>query len=107
MTVDRYTKSTEQLTAQAAYRDTSSRFPRAGTLNHIANIAMAVLHSSREIGVPWTYTSHRLTLHLNRGRAHTLFPVDPIQVFNLHCNRCTKRFAVTHSTDKTNGIFLN
>src|SRR6266851_5035350 len=54
-----------------------------------------------------TYPRDRLNRLLNWRSAHTLFPVDPVEIFDLHSHRRTEGFTMTNTREKTHGIFLD
>ena len=49
----------EQLTRDRADRDARRRLARAGALEHVAHVVVAVLHEPGEVGVAGARTRHR------------------------------------------------
>src|SRR6266496_255679 len=77
------------------------------TANHVTNIFVTIFFSTGKIGMAGANTSYRFSRRFDGSRAHTLFPVYPVEIFNLHSNRRTESLSITHAREKTNGVFLN
>ena len=86
MTMNGHAKTTQQLATQAADGDTGSRLARTGTLDDIAYIVMTIFHGTCKIGMAWTNARYRFNGRIDRGSAHALLPIDPIEIINLHGN---------------------
>jgi hypothetical protein len=79
---DRDAEFGEQPLADRRHRDPGSRFPRAGALEHVADVVMTILHGPRQIGMAGTRAGHGLGGGPGRRRVdrHRLLPVLPITI---------------------------
>ena len=103
----------EQLSGQASGRDASGGFARAGTLEHIADVVVAVLERAGEIRVSGPWTRHLRPSgagcafrHLGLD-VHRLLPVDPVAVANDKRDRRAGREAVPNAGEHFDVVAFN
>jgi hypothetical protein len=98
---------------EASSRDASGGLARAGTLQNVANVLVAVLERAREIRVSRAWTRNFRPSgagcafrHLVLG-VHGLLPVDPVAVANEKRDRRASRPAVPHTGEHFHLIAFN
>src|SRR6266699_3947942 len=87
----------QQLTAKSAHSDTGGGLTRTGALNDIADVTVTILDGPRKVSMTWTYPRNRVHRRINGRGTHAFFPVDPVEIFDLHSHGRTKGFTVTHA----------
>ena len=85
VTEDRDPEFRQQALGHARHRDPRGRLASAGALEHVADVAVAVLHRAREVCVPGARARHFLVRGARLGRSdrHRGFPVLPVSIRDL------------------------
>ena len=84
----------EEGAADGAAGHARRRLARAGALEHVADVGVAVLPGADEVGVPGPRQVHLGHLRVDRPRAHPLFPVRVVAVGDLQRDRAAERAPV-------------
>ena len=103
----------EQLARDGADRDAGGRFARAGALEHVADVVVAVFHDAREIGVAGPGPRHGRTVgsgragRLLRLHVHRALPVLPVLVRDHQGDRRAGGEAVTDAAERLGAVRLD
>ncbi len=100
----------QQLTGDRSRGNPGGGLPRAGALEHVANVVEIVFEDAGQIGVTRTRAHHRGTIGAGRpGRrlrldVHRVLPVLPILVANEQRHRRARGLAAAHAGQKLGAI---
>src|SRR5581483_6747021 len=98
----------EERLRDAADGDPNRRLPSTGLLEHVPDIAMAVLDRANEVGMTGPRTGDDL-FGRDRPRlgGHHVLPVLPILVRDEEADGVTERLALAHAAGEFNAVFLD
>src|SRR5262249_37329253 len=88
-------------------RDPGCRLARRGPLQHVANVAVLVLHRSDQVRVAGTREVNLGDIVCHRPRAHPLLPVGVIAVLHLNDDGTAERVAVADAAGDLGGVSLD
>ncbi len=108
---DANAEAAEQLSGQRAGRDAGGGLARAGALEHVADVGVAVLDRAGEVGMARSRPRHVGTI-LGAGRAlrhlrldvHRLLPVHPVAIANEQGDGCAGGDAVAHAGEDLGAV---
>ena len=94
---DVHAQRAQVLLEHGAARDSGGRLPRAGPLEHVADVGQLVLLRPGEVGVPRSRKMDLVDRAVDRPRAHPLGPVLVVAVGDLEGDRSAERPPVPHA----------
>ena len=102
-----HAKFLQQPTGHGSRRHPRRRLPCAGTLQHIPDVVVAVLHGAGEVGVAGADAGDPVNCFLHGIHAHNRGPVDPILVFDGHGDGAAEGAPVADAGNHVGPILLN
>src|SRR6266540_5809716 len=97
----------EQLARDASGGNARGGLARGRALEHVADVGVAVLQGTREVGVPRTQAGHNLGLEAFLGGGHLGGPVDVVLVLEDEHDGAADRVAAAHAADDPGDVGLD